>query len=697
MRSALASVAVRIVAAGLALAPRADLYAQPLGGMGIRVLDASIAELVSLVESAVLSGRPESVVAEAEELRSRIALAANDPANFRGFIALANWHRERLAAPGESTSDRMRQSRRWLDRAIEVARSNRERTEAHELRSYVAAFLGDFTVAESDLELVSAAYSQAGDRESAARCLRRRAFLEFRRGHPELIDPLLDQRSRELAEILGHDPPLDNTDEYLRILANLRLGNLDRAAAAADRHGRAERALLRDAPYPVIRWSYRRSQFNLAVLAGCALEHARSHPADEARIFAMLAGFMEGARVRALRAALGGFESRPEGFTLEDLRPLSSKIVVLRYLVASDAQGEGRRLIVLASRGEERRVLELGDADEIDRACDAFMDRWLGKSSLTASAHEYAAAARDLSHRVLGPVQDWLAAEESARLLIVAEGALTRLPFQSLVISQPEARAESYARLDYLVRHAAILHLPSFGVVDALAKPTDEDSCLALLAPERAGEAPLHFAGLEERSIAASHPRTTVLSGRAASKAALLERLGRDPPGWLHLACHARSDTNAEQRAVLELARERTDSAADSELTVTDVAQLPLRRGTRVVLSACGTANGDYMRGEGVLGLWRAFLAAGASCVVSTLKDVDDRSIATWSGRFHAAAATGSPLAEAARQADLAWLDGTARPRFPRGMGIVDPAHPALWAVTLCVGDDGGAIPGRER
>lgn len=688
------TVAVWILASGLALAPFGVVCAQPLPSP-----DTPVAELATRIETAVLSGRPESVDVEVEELISRFSPEANDPAMFRGCIALANWHRERLVAPGGSVSDRMRESRRWLDRAIEVARNERERTEAHELRSYVAAFLGDFAVAESDLEQARHAYSEASDRESAARCLRRQAFLEFRRGNPERVDPLLDQRSRELAVILGREAPLDNTDEYLRILANLRLGHLDRAAAAADRHGRAERALLRDAPYPVIRWSYRRSQFNLAVLAGCALEHARSHPAEEAKIFALLAGFMEGARVRALRAVLNGFESRPEGFTLEELRPLGPRIVVLRYLVASDGSGEHRRLILLASRGDERRVFDLGDAEETDRACDEFLERWLGKSALAKTASEYAAAARALSRRVLGPVEPWLRTEEPARLLVVAEGALTRLPFQSLVLSPPTAGAEEeeYDQLDYVVRHAAILHLPSFGVVDALAQPSSEDSCLALLAPERNGEAPLHFAGLEERSIVASHPDTTVLRGPAASKAALLERLASNPPGWLHLACHARSDTNAEQRAVLELAREGTDAAADSELSVSDVALLPLRRGTRVVLSACGTANGDYMRGEGVLGLWRAFLAAGASCVVSTLKDVDDRSIATWSGRFHAAAAAGIPLAESARQADLAWLDGTARPRFPRGMEIIDPSHPALWAVTLCVGDDGGSIPGRER
>ena len=60
---------------------------------------------------------------------------------------------------------------------------------------------------------------------------------------------------------------------------------------------------------------------------------------------------------------------------------------------------------------------------------------------------------------------------------------------------------------------------------------------------------------------------------------------------------------------------------------------------------------------------------------------------------FHRSAADGTPLAEAARASNLAWLDDLSRPAFPRGAGVPDPAHPALWAAYVCVGNDGGEFP----
>jgi CHAT domain-containing protein len=54
-----------------------------------------------------------------------------------------------------------------------------------------------------------------------------------------------------------------------------------------------------------------------------------------------------------------------------------------------------------------------------------------------------------------------------------------------------------------------------------------------------------------------------------------------------------------------------------------------------VVLSACGTALGKDIRGEGLVGLVRGFLYAGAARVVASLWRVDDRSTAELMKRFY--------------------------------------------------------------
>ena len=67
------------------------------------------------------------------------------------------------------------------------------------------------------------------------------------------------------------------------------------------------------------------------------------------------------------------------------------------------------------------------------------------------------------------------------------------------------------------------------------------------------------------------------------------------------------------------------DSPHDGIINALDVAGLPLH-GTRiVVLSCCFSGRGDVENGEGVAGLRRSFIIAGAQAVVCSLWAVPDR------------------------------------------------------------------------
>jgi CHAT domain-containing protein len=95
-----------------------------------------------------------------------------------------------------------------------------------------------------------------------------------------------------------------------------------------------------------------------------------------------------------------------------------------------------------------------------------------------------------------------------------------------------------------------------------------------------------------------------------------------------------------------------------------------------VVLSACRTALGKEVYGEGLIGLTRGFMYAGASRVVSSVWNVDDRASAQLMSRFYEAMLTRrlSP-ASALREAQLALL------RQPRW------ANPHYWAAFGLQGD----------
>ena len=72
----------------------------------------------------------------------------------------------------------------------------------------------------------------------------------------------------------------------------------------------------------------------------------------------------------------------------------------------------------------------------------------------------------------------------------------------------------------------------------------------------------------------------------------------------------------------------------DGFLTSSEIRALNLSA-DMVVLSACNTANGKIQNGEGLLGLQRAFLVAGASSVVASLWSIYDRSTPEFMIRFY--------------------------------------------------------------
>jgi len=157
---------------------------------------------------------------------------------------------------------------------------------------------------------------------------------------------------------------------------------------------------------------------------------------------------------------------------------------------------------------------------------------------------------------------------------------------------------------------------------------------------------PLPYAEAEARTIG-----DLVLTGAAATEAALL-RAAAEPAGWraIHLACHASADA---ERPLLSRLRLAPGDGSDGDLTAREVLALDLRTGL-LALSACETGTGKSHRGEGVLGLTRAFLHAGAPRVLVSLWKVDDAATAALMTTFYREWRGGAGAAGALRRAQRA-------------------------------------------
>lgn len=232
-------------------------------------------------------------------------------------------------------------------------------------------------------------------------------------------------------------------------------------------------------------------------------------------------------------------------------------------------------------------------------------------------------------------------------VVVVPDGALFELPFEVLVAGGDDEGP--WEGLDFFARRHTTTYAPSATVYLEMARARGRDDyatdVLAVANPDftrldRGGAAPLPplpHADDEVRRIseAVGVGRCEVLSGAAATEEVLKQTLARGTPRVLHLATHGLVDPIEPSRSSIALARGDGDGGDDDGYLHT-LEILSMRDDVGlVVMSACESALGKVSRGEGVVGLSRAFIASGARAVVASLWAVSDESTAELMSVFY--------------------------------------------------------------
>jgi CHAT domain-containing protein len=182
---------------------------------------------------------------------------------------------------------------------------------------------------------------------------------------------------------------------------------------------------------------------------------------------------------------------------------------------------------------------------------------------------------------------------------------------------------------------------------------------------------PLPFAEPEARAIRDlfRDRGADLLVGKPATPARWL-KLDPSRYRYLHFAAHARVSDRRPEDTHLVLSGGNLGLAAIRRLRL---------RADLVTLSACETALGRRVRGEGIIGLPHAFLAAGARGVLVTLWRIGDESAADYMRQFYRELHEGRSPAEALRVVRHKWM-----------VGHGPSAHPSRWAPFVLVGGIGG-------
>lgn len=285
---------------------------------------------------------------------------------------------------------------------------------------------------------------------------------------------------------------------------------------------------------------------------------------------------------------------------------------------------------------------------------------------LAAAEEDFNRSARELSRMLLDPVRNQIGTKT---LLIVPDGVLQYVPFAAL----PDPRAGSP-----LVVSNEVINLPSAGALMAIRESgasTQESSSVAVIADPVFSKDDARFdemastrvlqggettavetmqaimtrgstAGLDLPRLKYSRQEATAIAsmpGIGPSLVALDFRASRETLAsgdlsrfrYLHIATHGliNSEVPALSGLVLSLVDE-DGKPRNGILKLNDIYNLRLDADL-VVLSACQTALGREIRGEGVIGLTRGFMYAGARRVVSSLWMVDDSATAELMKSFY--------------------------------------------------------------
>jgi CHAT domain-containing protein/tetratricopeptide (TPR) repeat protein len=306
--------------------------------------------------------------------------------------------------------------------------------------------------------------------------------------------------------------------------------------------------------------------------------------------------------------------------------------------------------------------------------------------ALVAEGRKPIHAWRELHDLLIRRVLQFLPRARGSLLTIVPHGPLFRLSFAALVD----------AGGTYLIERYAVHYVPSGGSLLYLRprQTTADSPARYLLVADPGGSAgtaqlrPLPGAAREVAAIRKALPpgTTDVLTGARASESGVRRLVGHH--AVIHLATHGLLRDDRPFASFLAFGGRGRDPATDGRLTTADIYDLELDA-ELVVLSACRSAQGP-VTGDGVLGMTRAFMYAGAPSVIATLWDVADQTGAELMPAFYRSWRRGDAKSVALRDAQLQLLRRLRAGRVllatPGGDRPLHD-HPFFWAGFVLLGE----------
>lgn len=372
---------------------------------------------------------------------------------------------------------------------------------------------------------------------------------------------------------------------------------------------------------------------------------------------------------------------------------------------ASDkkAYAEPRYVVYILRKQGAIYAKDLGTTRSVDTAIEAFR-----QALRDPKRKDVQELSRAVEEKIMSPVRAALG--DVKQLLVSPDGALNLIPFEALVDEKESYLVENYS-FTYLTSGRDLLRMqiereskskplivanPIFG--EAITGTDPVTAAKTSVAGRRNITAARELSGVyfmpligtrqEARSIRAIFPEAVLMEGGQATESVLKQS---NAPQILHVATHGffledaagsslptalrglktgAKFENPLLRSGLALAGANTRKSLDNDgiLTALEAANLNLWGTKLVVLSACDTGLGEIRNGEGVYGLRRAFVLAGAESLVMSLWSVSDLVTRELMTGYYKNLRQGAGRGAALRQVQLEMLKRA------------DRRHPFYWA-----------------
>ena len=309
--------------------------------------------------------------------------------------------------------------------------------------------------------------------------------------------------------------------------------------------------------------------------------------------------------------------------TIVDLQKLlDSKTAILSYFIAEKT----KRLYIFIITQQQFKIKNLTLPKEFER-----YTKGLNNSLFFNDFGTYKQSATPLSQLLIPHLPSSV-----KELIIIPTGRLGTLPFEALVTQK--IKMDNFQSMPYLVKRYAVSYEFSVGLLAQKAKISTTDKspsiflCAPVKFPEKDNLNELPGTESEVSTIAKLFESNAAVAKFSDANESLIKSGTLFNYDYLHFATHGIVDEADPELSRIFLNNSKTE---DGNLFAGEIYNLNLNA-SLAVLSACQTGLGKFSKGEGVIGLSRALVYAGAKNIIVSFWSVADESTSQLMTDFYA-------------------------------------------------------------